>query len=90
MVRALQLRMAQNAGSMTDADIGATIQRLMAASMAYDEWMKGFDVVLSPVLSSPPSPLGYLRGDVPFDTLRERLLQQVGYTLIHNVWARRR
>jgi amidase len=22
---------------------------------------------------------------VPFDTLRERLLQQVGYTLIHNV-----
>jgi amidase len=79
------LRMAQNAGSMTDADIGATIQRLMAASMAYNEWMKGFDIVLSPVLSSPPSPLGYLRGDVPFDTLRERLLQQVGYTLIHNV-----
>lgn len=79
------LRMAENAKSMTEADVGATIQRLMAATAAYNAWMKDFDIVLSPVFSSPPSPLGYLRGDVPFDTLRERLLQQVGYTLIHNV-----
>ena len=57
----------------------------MAAAAAYDEWIKGFDVVISPVFASPPSPLGYLRGDVPFDTLRERLLQEVGYTLIHNI-----
>ena len=28
---------------------------------------------------------GFLRGDVPFDTLRERLLHEVGYTLIHNI-----
>ncbi len=79
------LRMAENAAGMSEADTNATIQRLMAATAAYNEWIKGFDIVLSPVFSSPPSPLGYLRGDVPFDTSRERLLQQVGYTLIHNV-----
>ena len=79
------LRMAENASKLSQADIGGVIQRLGAATNAYNEWMKGFDIVLSPVISSPPSPLGYLRGDVPFDTLRERLLQQVGYTLIHNV-----
>ena len=41
--------------------------------------------MISPVFTSPPSPLGFLRGDVPFDTLRERLLHEVGYTLIHNI-----
>lgn len=79
------LRMAAEAGKLSEADIGALIQRLMTATAAYNEWLKGFDIVLSPVFASPPSPLGYLRGDVQFDTLRERLIQQVGYTLIHNV-----
>ncbi len=79
------LRMAANASKLTEADTNAVIQRLLGNTAAYNEWIKGFDVVLSPVIASPPSPLGYLRGDVPFDTLRERLLQQVGYTLIHNV-----
>jgi amidase len=79
------LRMAAEAGKLSQADIGGVITRLGAATSAYNEWMKNFDIVLSPVFASPPSPLGYLRGDVPFDTLRERLIQQVGYTLIHNV-----
>ncbi len=79
------LRMAENARLLSEADISAVTGRLIAATAAYDAWIKGFDIVLSPVFASPPSPLGYLRGDVPFDTLRERLLQQVGYTLIHNV-----
>jgi len=79
------LRMAENAAKMTEADTNAVIGRLMAATAAYNAWIRDFDIVLSPVFSSPPSPLGYLRGDVPFDTLRERLLTQVGYTLIHNV-----
>lgn len=79
------LRMAENAKGLTEADQGAVIGRLMAATAAYTAWIASFDIVLSPVIASPPSPLGYLRGDVAFDTLRERLLQQVGYTLIHNV-----
>jgi amidase len=79
------LAMAANAAKMTPADIEGVQQRLVAAATAYDEWIKGFNVVLSPVFTSPPSPLGFLRGDVPFEELRQRLLHEVGYTLIHNV-----
>ena len=85
VVEPFTLTMAANAAKLKPADIDAIQQRLLAAAVAYDEWIKGFDVVISPVFASPPSPLGYLRGDVPFDTLRERLLQEVGYTLIHNI-----
>ena len=70
---------------MKPADIEGVQKRLLQAAADYDKWIAGFDVVISPVFSGPPSPLGFLRGDVPFDTLRERLLTQVGYTLIHNV-----
>ncbi len=85
VVEPFSLRMAQNAAKLKPADIEGVQKRLLAAAAAYNTWMGGFDVVVSPVFSGPPSPLGYLSGDVPFDTLRERLLQQVGYTLIHNV-----
>ena len=85
MVEPFTLRMAANATTLKPADIEALQTRLLAAATAYDEWIKGFDVVISPVFTSPPSPLGFLRGDVPFDTLRERLLHEVGYTLIHNI-----
>jgi amidase len=85
LVEPFSLRMAQNAATMKPEDIEGVQTRLIEASNAYDTWIGGFDVALSPVFSGPPSPLGFLRGDVPFDTLRERLLQQVGYTLIHNV-----
>jgi amidase len=85
VVEPFSLRMAQNAAKLKPEDIEGVQKRLIEAAGAYDTWVAGFDVALSPVFSGPPSPLGYLRGDVPFDTLRERLLQQVGYTLIHNV-----
>jgi amidase len=85
MVEPFSLRMAQNAASMKPEETEAVIKRLNEAAAAYKTWIAGFDVVLSPVLTGPPSPLGYLRGDVAFDALRERLLEQVGYTLIHNV-----
>jgi amidase len=79
------LRMAQNAAALSPADIEAIQARLMQAASDYNAWIRQFDIVLSPVFSSPPSPLGYLRGDVPFDELRQRLLKEVGYTLIHNI-----
>ena len=79
------LRMAENGAKMTPVEIQAVSGRLIAAAAAYDAWIKGFDIVISPLFKSPPSPLGYLRGDVPFDTLRQRLTEQVGYTLIHNI-----
>lgn len=85
MVEPFTLTMAANAAKLKPEEIDAIQKRLLDAAAAYDEWIKGFDIVISPVFTSPPSPLGYLRGDVPFDTLRERLLHEVGYTLIHNI-----
>ncbi len=85
MAEPFSLHMARNAATMKPADIEGVQKRLIAATADYDKWIAGFDVVISPVFTGPPSPLGFLRGDVPFDTLRERLLTQVGYTLIHNV-----
>jgi amidase len=79
------LRMAENGMKMTPEEVQAVQMRLLGAAKAYDDWIRGYDIVISPLFKSPPSPLGYLRGDVPFDTLRQRLTEQVGYTLIHNV-----
>jgi len=79
------LGMAENGMKMKPEEIEAVQMRLLGAAKAYDDWIKGYDIVISPLFKSPPSPLGYLRGDVPFDTLRQRLTEQVGYTLIHNV-----
>jgi amidase len=79
------LRMAENGMKMKPEEIQAVQMRLLGAAKAYDDWIREYDIVISPLFKSPPSPLGYLRGDVPFDTLRQRLTEQVGYTLIHNV-----
>lgn len=67
--------------------LGEAIERLNVASMAYTPWFaaSGFHVVLSPVLGSPPPPLGYLAPTVPMRTLVERLIAYVGYTTYHNV-----
>ena len=65
----------------------AAIGRLTANALAYDTWFPShqFDVVLSPVLSSPPPLLGEVGPLVPFDTLVPRLTEYVGYTPIHNI-----
>ena len=65
----------------------AAVGRLMADALAYDTWFPAhqFDLVLSPVLSSPPPLLGKVGPTVPFDTLVARLREYVGYTPIHNI-----
>lgn len=65
----------------------AAIGRLQADALAYDTWFPShqFDVVISPVLSTPPPPLGEVGPSVPFDTLVARLREYVGYTPLHNV-----
>ncbi len=67
------------------AELGAAVQRLAAFGGVYDRWFERFDVILSPVLRTPAPPLGYVRGDVEFETLRKRLFEYVGYTPPHNV-----
>jgi amidase len=65
----------------------AAIQRLEADALAYDTWFPShqFDVVLSPVLSTPAPKLGEVGPNVPFDILAPRLKEYVGYTPLHNI-----
>jgi amidase len=67
-----------------DAQTGV-VERLELAARQYAGWFDNFDVILSPVLAHPAVPLGYVRGDVPFEELSERLTDYVGYTPVHNV-----
>jgi amidase len=63
----------------------AAVGRLNAASQAYDVWLTRYDVILSPVLGSPPVELGFVSGSVPFEELQVRLMTYVGYTPVQNV-----
>ena len=78
------VEMARKAGPQA---LGAAIQRLSANALAYDTWFPAhqFDMVLSPVLSSPPPLLGEVGPLVPFDVVVPRLTEYVGYTPIHNI-----
>jgi len=79
------LGMAELVGNLKPGDIEAAVDRLRAASKAYDAWLTRYDVILSPVLGAPPVELGFVSGDVPFETLQARLLDYVGYTPVQNV-----
>lgn len=67
--------------------LAAAIGRLQDNVIAYNSWFAAYryDVILSPVLSTPPPLLGEVGPNVPFDTLVSRLIEYVGYTPLHNV-----
>ncbi len=81
------LGMVELAKKAGPAALTAALQRLTADTLAYDTWFPAhqFDVVLSPVLSSPAPKLGEVGPMVDFDTLTARIIEYVGYTPIHNV-----
>jgi len=85
LVEPFTLGMAEMVARAPAGAVGAAIGRLEEASLSYDIWLSEFDVIVSPVLGSPPAPLGFVSGDVPFETLRQRLIDYVGYTPVHNV-----
>jgi amidase len=51
----------------------------------HDAWFAEQDLVMSPVLGSPPVPLGHVAGTVPIDAMTERLNAYVGWTQPFNV-----
>jgi amidase len=79
------LGMAQLVGNLKPGQLEAAVGRLKAASQAYDVWLTRYDVILSPVLGSPPVELGFVSGSVPFEELQVRLMNYVGYTPVQNV-----
>jgi len=68
-------------------ELPKAFERLTANALAYDTWFPAhqFDVVLSPVLTTPPPLLGEVGPNVPFGVLAPRLKDYVGYTPIHNL-----
>lgn len=85
MLEPFSLGMAQLIATLPPGSLETVIGRLTADAAAYDAWFARYDVVLMPVLTNPPVPLGYVSGDVPFETLAARLTDYVGYTPLHNV-----
>jgi amidase len=85
MAEPFSLGMAELIAKAPEGAVDAAIGRLAEASTAYDGWFARFDVIVSPVLTRPPVPLGFVSGDVPFAELSQRLTDYVGYTPLHNV-----
>ena len=85
MVEPFSLGMAELIAKAPEGAVDAAIGRLAQDAAAYDAWFANYDVIVSPVLTKPPVPLGFVSGDVPFATLSERLTDYVGYTPLENV-----
>lgn len=61
------------------------LRRLERAGRSCAVLFDDHDVVLSPVMARRMPQLGYLSPEVGYDTLIERLSEQVGFTPLHNV-----
>ncbi|MCF8505651.1 MAG: amidase [Caulobacter sp.] len=85
MAEPFSLGMAELIAKAPEGAVDAAIGRLAQDSAAYDGWFSKFDVIVSPVLTKPPVPLGFVSGDVPFAELSARLTDYVGYTPLHNI-----
>ena len=65
--------------------IGPAVARLRRAGEVYAQQMATFDVLLSPVLSTPPPLLGEYDPAQPFDELMAKLVDYVGFTPVNNL-----
>lgn len=61
------------------------IKRLQAVSVEMANIFSQYDVILSPVVATPPPKIGFLDGDLDYETLRDRLLGYVPFTSLYNV-----
>ncbi|GAA4383234.1 amidase [Tsukamurella soli] len=65
--------------------VGPAVARLRNTPRIYAEQLGTYDLLLSPVLSTPPPLLGEYRPDQPFDELLARLVDYVGFTPVNNL-----
>jgi amidase len=54
------------------------------AGAAVEKLFQSYDVILSPVMTNPPFKIGWHDPRVEFNTLMQRVLDDVGYTPLHN------
>lgn len=79
------LAMAGVAAALPEGALEETKARLHALSAPYAASFVDHDVLLSPVMLTPPVPTGHISGDTPFDLLVDRLGEYVDYTVLHNI-----
>ncbi|MBS0361245.1 MAG: hypothetical protein JSR98_07685 [Proteobacteria bacterium] len=71
--------------SLTGADLEAAFTDAAHATVALERAFADWDVILSPVVRTPPPPIGALAPTQPFEILRARMFDYVAYTQLHNL-----
>ena len=64
---------------------GALVRLQSLEALVQAQAFSKVDVVLSPVLATPPPRIGYLGGGVDYDTIIERLTAYVQFTALYNI-----
>lgn len=79
------LAMAAAVAGAPPGAVEAAARALSGLGEAHDAWFAEQDLMMSPVLGSPPVPLGHVAGTVPISELSDRLKAYVGWTQPFNV-----
>lgn len=66
-------------------DYERAVARLQTVQAIMEDFHQDYDVILSPVVRTPPPEIGYFAGSLDYDTLIERLTDYVQYTPVYNV-----
>jgi amidase len=79
------LGLARRRDSMTADDLAAALGAIAEIDKSLNTFCQQYDVVLSPVTSSTPPPLGVLAPDRDFDALWRDHFRHVNYTQLQNM-----
>lgn len=66
-------------------NVPAAIVRLRRFHARFGQVFDRFDVLMSPTVTTPPPPIGYLSPALDFDTVMPRVLRFAGFTALQNV-----
>jgi len=77
-------RMAARGSKTSATDYLDALDRIRAAEQQMQAFHKHVDIVLSPVLSTPPAPLGWLDMDGDIRTYASRFAEYSGFTALYN------
>ncbi|MGH6616299.1 amidase [Sphingomonas sp.] len=87
MFEPFTLALARVGAAVGADDVDAAMDRQRAMVQAYRDWFARFDVVLSPVLLTPPVAIGEIAGDVPPAILSARIFAFMNLTNLQNYVA---
>lgn len=79
------LDLAERYSVLETSKIAAAMDRLKTAGQQLNRWLSGYDAWLTPSTSRPAPPIGWTRGDLPFEQNLQRSTELVGHLAIHNV-----